>query len=79
MNNNAQLTVTIPSGDLIATIQAIRETHAALRLIAASNFAGFIDLSRAEQRHALRAALTLSNIATDLADSLTEAINPDQG
>src|SRR5690606_16599230 len=39
--------------DLESLAASVRQVHAQIRLISAANFAGFIELSRSEQRDAL--------------------------
>ena len=65
--------------DLESLAASVRQVHAQIRLISAANFAGFIELSRSEQRDVLLALLTVSESTIDLLDQLPQTFNPDQG
>lgn len=66
-------------GDLRAVEAAVRLAHAQLRLITATNFAAFLELSRVEQRHAILGALNSTESAVEILDNIPALINPDQG
>jgi len=55
-------------GDYLVMTQAARELHAQIRLITASDFCAFLDLTRQEQLDALRSLLSCSTRLTDLFD-----------
>lgn len=60
----------ITDSDLAALSAAVRQVHAQIRLITAANFAGFLELSRSEQRDAMLALQSNSESAIDLLDQL---------
>lgn len=67
------------STDIYALCEAIRRTHAQIRLITAANFAAFLELSRSEQRDALLALLNSSEASIEIIDHFPSQNNPDQG